>query len=617
VVAHADDGASTGGGFLGPNMPDGFHLNNANMSTPPNGQSPTMQMYLFTWRSTGDPTADANGGDDASVVYHEYTHGLSNRLVTYSNGVGALDAHQSGSMGEAWSDWYAMDYLVDEGFETDDPSAGDVILGAYLGNGNSTLRSKALDCPALPDPCDGYTYGDLGTIGAGPEVHDDGEIWAQTLWDIREAVGVTDARFLVTEAMRNSPPNPSFLDMRNEILLANEVNVTQNGAVDHAGTLWTVFANRGMGYFASTDHASDVSPTEDFNLPPDPASGFGTVAGDVTDTNTGAPVSGARVEIVGSPDNLFAFTNSLGRYSIGNVPVGTYPVVRATRSAYEHSEASNVAVQNGITTEQDLQVKRNWAAYGGGARVVKYTGPNYSSDGCGPNGAIDQSQVTGWGSVEATQRLTVRLPSFVDVTGFAIDPGATCGDAESASLAGYRIETSRNGTTFTHVASGTFGAGDNHRLNTVSAGGTRIGVRYVRLTMLNNQEPVPDFEVFMDMSELSVYGKFRPACLGLAATRIGTEGRNTIRGTGGADVIVANGGNDRILGRGGKDVVCGGAGNDTIVGGSGVDRIDAGSGNDKVNSRDGVRERTIRGGSGRDRLRKDRRDRATGFERRY
>ena len=42
VVAHAGDGADTGvsGQFLGLHMPDAFHVNNANMFTPPEGQSP-------------------------------------------------------------------------------------------------------------------------------------------------------------------------------------------------------------------------------------------------------------------------------------------------------------------------------------------------------------------------------------------------------------------------------------------------------------------------------------------------------------------------------------------------------------------------------------------------
>ena len=75
-------------------MPDVFHVSNANMYTPPDGESPRMQMYLFT-SFTGvfatDPTPDANGGDDGAVVYHESRTASSNRLITYADGWGALD----------------------------------------------------------------------------------------------------------------------------------------------------------------------------------------------------------------------------------------------------------------------------------------------------------------------------------------------------------------------------------------------------------------------------------------------------------------------------------------------------------------------------------------------
>ena len=48
------------------------------MSTPPDGTPPVMQMYLFHQPNTGnlDPFLASNGGDEADVVYHEYTHGL-------------------------------------------------------------------------------------------------------------------------------------------------------------------------------------------------------------------------------------------------------------------------------------------------------------------------------------------------------------------------------------------------------------------------------------------------------------------------------------------------------------------------------------------------------------
>src|SRR6185436_9736883 len=95
------------------------HIDNADMLVPPDGTSPIMRMFL--WHATAapwtgkdnDPFLPANGADEADIVYHEYTHGLSNRLVVDSLGQSTLLSHQANSMGEAWSDWYAMDYLTD------------------------------------------------------------------------------------------------------------------------------------------------------------------------------------------------------------------------------------------------------------------------------------------------------------------------------------------------------------------------------------------------------------------------------------------------------------------------------------------------------------------------
>jgi hypothetical protein len=611
VVAHSSDGANAGGtGF-----PSENHLNNANMLTLPEGQSPRMQMYLFTWFDPDpnvDPTADANGGDDASVVYHEYAHGLSNRLIIAGNGFGALDAHQSASMGEAWSDFYAMDYLVAQGFETDAAGAGDVLMGAYLGNGQSIVRTSALDCAPgdTGGNCGsgGYTYGDVGEILGFPQVHADGEIWGQTLWDLRRHpdVGVAAARELVTEGMRLSPSNPSFLDMRNAILQA----ALSGGHQDH---VWEVFAERGMGYFAATTGATDTNPTENFDLPPAPGLA-GTLSGVVRDPDLGnRPVAGVLVRIPGNPGNLGDVTNSLGQYSIPDVPAGTYPLVQATKSLYDGETKTNVTVTDDAVTTLDFEARRDWSARSGGARVSSFTPPDYSQFGCGPNGAIDQSLGSGWGSDTGAQRqITVKLPVFVDVTHFAIDPGATCGDPDDASLARFRLFVSKNGSTFTQVKDATFGPAANHKLNPIDVE-DKNAIRFVRLTMLSNQGN----DTFMDMSELSVYGKLRPSCFGAAATKLGNDSNNSVSGTNGADVFVGLGGNDRFNGRGGNDLVCGGSGNDTLTGAGGTDKIDAGSDGDTVDSKDGRRETTIRGGSGTDRIRKDASDRATGFERRF
>ena len=276
LVAQTDDGATTNGGVL----PDGRHLDNANMVTLPDGQSPVMQMYLFFNNTLPPPNAspfrDVNGGDDASIVYHEYTHGLSNRLITTATGAGALDTLQAAAMGEGWSDWYAKDAVVAEGRQPDTTLPGEIDMGAYVDAPPAfhQIRTEAIDCPvgAAAARCPGtatagsggYTFGDLGRIKAAGDVHANGEIWAQTLWDLRDALGSNTAEAVITGGMRLSPPQPSFLEERNAILQAD---VAAFGGV-HVGAIWTVFARRGMGFSAATTGSTDPRPVERFDPPP-------------------------------------------------------------------------------------------------------------------------------------------------------------------------------------------------------------------------------------------------------------------------------------------------------------------------------------------------------------
>jgi hypothetical protein len=52
------------------------------------------------------------------------------------------------------------------------------------------------------------------------------------------------------------------------------------------------------------------------------------------------------------------------------------------------------------------------------------------------------------------------MDTHVDVSTFAVDPSATCGDGGSASMGEFRIETSPDGTTWTTAAEGTFTVAD-------------------------------------------------------------------------------------------------------------------------------------------------------------
>jgi extracellular elastinolytic metalloproteinase len=497
VLAEADDGAAGPG-----NLPDGSHLNNANMFTPPDGFSPRMQMYLFA-----PPFPAVNGADDASVVYHEYTHGLSSRLVTDANGFQALHSAQAGAMGEAWSDWYAMDYLVEAGFAPNTPADGDVTLDRYVGN----LRSEGLDCPAgapsVGCPAGGYTYGDFATIAGGPEVHADGEIWAQTLWDLRTAVDLPAARNLVTRAMELSPPEPSFLDMRNAILQAATVfDPTLRDKI------WEVFANRGLGYFASSVDAGDAAPIEDFSLPPAPGGPTGSLGGIVTNFDSGSPIPGARVGVAGHDSGfsggLGADTGAAGDYALSGIAAGSYPRVVATKPGFDRDVLNSVPIAAGARTTRNFILRRDYASLAGGSTLVAHTGTDYSGYGCGPGAAFDQSLSTGWSTdVDGGPKsVTVRLPIPVDVIDFAVDPGAVCGDDDTASLSQFSIATSRDGVNFTTSAAGAFSAIHNHRLNRVPPSGGTAGVRFVRLTMHSPQGSTGSGAQFMDVSELEVYG---------------------------------------------------------------------------------------------------------------
>ena len=156
MLTQTDDGADTDGS----GGPDNAHIDNANMTTLPDGQSPTMQMYLFE-NSDSPDTLDPrsmNGGDDSAVVWHEYTHGLSNRLVTNADGSGALSTAHAGAMGEAWSDWYASDFQVADGIKDDTlATPGEIDVGDYSDADPHWLRTQALDCPvgAVTAACPG------------------------------------------------------------------------------------------------------------------------------------------------------------------------------------------------------------------------------------------------------------------------------------------------------------------------------------------------------------------------------------------------------------------------------------------------------------------------------
>ena len=505
VVVHARDGAA---------IRDAAHLNNANITVLPEGLPPTMQMYLFA----GPRFRAIDSGDDAATVWHEYTHGLSGRLVTHADGTSALASVHAGALGEAWSDFYALDLLHRDGLEVDDPTvAGEVDVGAYSDAAPHATRSQGADCavgaPALACPGrggagpGGYTLGDLGRIFGGAEVHYDGEIWLETLWDIRQAlvavlgsetVGSDAAERLVTDSMRLSPPEPSFLDARNAMLAADTAAGGQ-----HRTLLWTAFARRGMGFYADVDGPEDRTPTEDFSTPPPAGAPTGRITGRVIDAPGALPLAGVRVATGGPSGNDAAVTTGAdGRYALV-VPAGAAPrVLFSGPAGYDPVAVPRApAVLAGADTAvDDVGLRRDWASAAGGGRL--------ESDPrgfCGPAQLLDEVAGSGWSAFRTTSRptpsVTITLPAAIDVTAIAIDPAATCGSGPEAALRDLRVEAVRPSGTFELLRSG-FSSDDEGRLNLRRPAGNALGVTALRVTLLASRAAGD----YVDLAALAVYG---------------------------------------------------------------------------------------------------------------
>ncbi|HKX28443.1 MAG TPA: M36 family metallopeptidase [Blastocatellia bacterium] len=209
---------------------DGSGTNNANFGTPTDGQRPRMQMFLFTRGTATDLNDDRDSSFDADVVFHEYGHGISNRLVGGPTVTGCMGGTQAGAIGEGTSDYWAATFF------------NDGMVGEFVTNNFTRgIRRAAYTVPASPLH---DSYADVGT--GGFEVHRDGEVWAATLWDLRQTVGAPIADRLVMQGFKFTACRPSFLDNRDGILLADQNlnNVAGQCAI------WRVFARHGMGVSA-------------------------------------------------------------------------------------------------------------------------------------------------------------------------------------------------------------------------------------------------------------------------------------------------------------------------------------------------------------------------------
>ena len=243
---------------------DGVGTNNANFSTPNDGSSGRMQMFLWT-----APTPDRDGDVDNGIIVHEYGHGISNRFTGGPNVSTCLQ--NSEQMGEGWSDYYSLMFTQDwasanlnTGFSSPRGIGTYALNQAITGAGIRPARYST-DLAV-----NNYTYANLPSMAVP---HGVGFVWCTILWDmtwnIINQVGTISpnlynatanggniiAMKLVTEGMKLQQCSPGFVSGRNAILQA-DMNL-YGGAYRCA--ILAAFARRGVGINASEGSTSSVN----------------------------------------------------------------------------------------------------------------------------------------------------------------------------------------------------------------------------------------------------------------------------------------------------------------------------------------------------------------------
>lgn len=195
-----------------------------------------------TLRSSPTPPPFKDGDLDSDIIWHEYGHGLTWRMI------GSMSGPMSGAIGEGMSDVLAV-------ITSDDP-----VVGEYSVSDGGGIRRASYE---------GYpnTYADV----TGTGVHDDGEVYGAIGWDLWKsykaaALGQDDILADLVGGMNFTPAGPNFQQMRDGI----PMGLTASGNDDRACMVWRSFAKYGVGVGATSRvRGPKITATESFAVPPE------------------------------------------------------------------------------------------------------------------------------------------------------------------------------------------------------------------------------------------------------------------------------------------------------------------------------------------------------------
>jgi len=168
-------GNAQAGGVSG--GPPGFQArDNANQITGADGIAPITNMYLWQPIAGAFYSPCVDGDFDMSVIAHEYTHAITNRMIAGPNA--GVSSPQG--MSESWSDLMAIEYLFEHGYAPDGIRA--FTIGEYVtGDPDAGIRNYNMSASPL-----NYSSVDYDFVGL--QVHASGEVWSAANFDIRAAM---------------------------------------------------------------------------------------------------------------------------------------------------------------------------------------------------------------------------------------------------------------------------------------------------------------------------------------------------------------------------------------------------------------------------------------------
>lgn len=159
-------------------------------------------MYIWT-----KSTPKRDGSFDASVIIHEYTHGLSNRLTGGPANSNCLNVLEAGGMGEGWGDFMAIAIIT----KTTDTRATNYPMGPWVSNTAAGIRSYVYSTSLTTNP---LTY---KSVNSQTEVHSIGTTWAtilyEVLWNLIEKHGINANRLPKFDS-KGVPTDGRFLTMK-------------------------------------------------------------------------------------------------------------------------------------------------------------------------------------------------------------------------------------------------------------------------------------------------------------------------------------------------------------------------------------------------------------------